>query len=175
MEEKKSTKINLSTLICILIILLLVAVIIGMLFYYNKGKTLPSKKIVFNYGTYTIDKNTALLSEVELLTADESIKFSDDNTFIIYTGWGYTVSGTYAITDGKIVCTANKFISENTSQEVNFKIELKVNSDSEIEITNAPETYTIYTEDFINKKLTDEIKEMPLSPLINGIKLKLSK
>lgn len=57
-------------------------------------------------------------------------------------------------------------------QKIEGKISFKINSDSEIEITDIPESYTIRISSTSAEGwvLTDETKEMGFWPLVKGIK-----
>ncbi|MDO5556147.1 MAG: hypothetical protein Q4G09_05925 [Clostridia bacterium] len=63
------------------------------------------------------------------------------------------------------------------TQEINEKISFKINSDSEIEIIDIPEFYTIRTSQIsdVGWVLEDETKEMKFWPLVKGIKYVFNK
>lgn len=205
MENKKTIKINLSTVILVFIIFILLFVILGMWYYYNNKKdgsnniVLPNTKfnitsnsvntvnspensIEFKLGTYQIQFNEDLLGEEfkssgnEIKGCNYEISFYENNKFSINLGFGHRATGFYAISDNIITCNIDTVEGEyGPSQRTKASISFKINSNSEIEIINASESYEIKVVDIPNNSLTDEFKDMSLWPLVKGIKYVLSK
>lgn len=139
----------------------------------------------FKSGNYHIQFDEELLGEEfessgdEIKGCDYEISFLENNEFTAYMNFGNNISGSYSISNNNIItCTANNFYGEySPEQEISTTISFKINSNSEIEIVNVPESYKIKTADLNDSgewALTDEDKDMYLWPLVKGIKFVLS-
>ena len=109
----------------------------------------------------------------EIKGGSYTISFLDNNKFNIYMEFGNSVQGTYTISNNIINCILTSASGEySPTQEIEGKISFKIISDSEIEIIDIPEFYTIRTSETSNAGwvLTDETKEMEFWPLVEGIK-----
>lgn len=189
MEEKKSIKISLGTVICMFIILILIFALI-IVYYFgfvadknihdtNSNTVSTDNKIQFEPASYTIQFDANLLGK-EFETADNEIKENDyeisflaNNEFIAYIGWGFSLEGNYTISNNIINCIITSVSSEySPSQQIEGKFSFKINSNFEIELTDIPETYTIRTSEITSEGwvLTNETKEMSFWPLVKGIK-----
>jgi hypothetical protein len=127
-------------------------------------------------GTYKIQINKEILGENYNLYIDNIISFNQNNKFFAYLGESIIISGDYTTSNNIITCTANTFTGEyGPKQKINATISFKINSSSEIEIINSSESYKINIIDIVNNYLTDETKDMSLSPFVKGIKFVLSK
>jgi len=130
------------------------------------------------FKSYIIEVNKDLLGE-ETLAGDETIKFLNDNTFSAYKGWGNSIHGTYSINDNIINCIITSSSGEYSPKQKTYaKLSFKILDNATLEIIEASETYKIKTtmlSDDGNWILTDEDKNMTLSPFIKGIKFHLEK
>lgn len=136
--------------------------------------------IEFKPSKYAIQFNADLLGEEfeqagnEIKGCDYEISFLENNKFIAYMNFGNSIEGTYSVSDdNKINCILTSASGEySPKQKINEKISFKINSDSEIEIIEVPEFYTIKTSKTTEsgEVLTDETKEMGFWPLVEGIK-----
>ncbi|MBR4111013.1 MAG: hypothetical protein IKK43_04940 [Clostridia bacterium] len=144
----------------------------------NQEQELES--IAFKPSIWTIQFDEHLLGENfvksgnEIKMCDYQIKFMEENKVSIYMNEGNYVEGTYSVIGNKIECQLTSCYSEySPSQEIEAKIDFKINSESEIEIINNTEKYTVRVaeiDDELGWKLTEETKELELWPLVNGIK-----
>lgn len=203
MEDKKTIRVRLSTLIFIFIIFILLLVIFGMWFYYNNLNYKPNNSTItnsdsniatnntntnisnnnistensFKLGNHYVQSDETPLND-GINTSDCEISFLENNTFTAYIGWGNAISGTYKISDDNIIeCTVNTAWGEySPKQETYAKFSFKINSNSEIEILDASEFYQVKVTN-LNESgqwvLTDENKDMSLG-IEKGIKFVLS-
>lgn len=128
-------------------------------------------------GTYIINVNTDLLGE-DSSASDETIEFLDENKFRAYVGWGNNVFGTYTITNNTINCTITSFSGEySPEQKTNAQITFEVVDNSTIKILSASKTYKVKISTLIDGSwtLTDQDKDMFLTPFIQGIEFNLEK
>lgn len=200
MEEKKSIKVSLGTVICMVIILILVFALI-IVYYFgfvadknkielsntnptldtnvNNNNVSTDNKIPFEPANYVIQFDANLLGEEyeaagnEIKGCDYEISFLDDNKFTAYMNFGNFIEGSYTISNNIINCIVTSARGEYSPlQKIEGKISFKINSDSEIEITDIPESYTIRISSTSAEGwvLTDETKEMGFWPLVKGIK-----
>ena len=104
---------------------------------------------------------------------DHEVSFLEDNTFSIYMSWGNSIKGTYTVSNDIINCIITSAVGEySPEQETTGKISFKIINNSEIEIIDVPETYTIKVSEITDSGwvLTDETTEMRFWPLVEGIK-----
>lgn len=145
----------------------------------NNSNVSTDNKTQFKTGTYIIQFDANLLGE-EYETAGNEIKgcdyefsFLDNNEFSAYMNWGNSIYGSYTVSNNIINCIITSTSGDNAAtQKIEGKISFKINSDSEIEITDITESYTIRVSDISDEGwvLTDETKEMSFWPLVKGIK-----
>jgi len=206
MDDKKTIKVSLGTVICMFIILILIFALI-VVYYFgfiadknitdnsnnkvlntnsnnsneNISNTISNNNTIeFKPSNYAIQFDADLLGEEfkqagnEIKGCDYEISFLENNTFIAYMNFGNSIEGTYSISnDNKINCIITSASGEySPKQEVSGRISFKINSNSEIEILDIPEFYTIKTSTSTESGwvLTDETKEMAFWPLVEGIK-----
>lgn len=128
----------------------------------------------FTLGNYYIQIDSLILNNGEFITGDEGIEFLEDNQFRAYIGSGNGILGNYVISGNEINCTANEAYSEyGPLQEINVSLTFKMNSNSEIELLNASESYKVHVVDIPNNALTAETKDMSLWPFVKGTKFML--
>lgn len=207
MNENKSTKVSLGMVTCIVIILILIIALMIMYYFgvvdnknkadksnnvntnnyvanENKNNINTDNTINFKPDNYIIKFDADLLGEEfeesgnEIKECNYEISFLNNNEFNIYMGFGNSVEGTYTIDNNIINCKLTSLNGEySPSQEINGEISFKINSDSEIEIIDIPEFYTIRTSEAGENGwvLTDETKEMRFWPLVKGIKYTFNK
>ena len=130
--------------------------------------------------TYTIKFNADLLgedydnSDYLMEEDDYTIEFLENKEVQFILGWGIFMKGTYTIVDEDTInCRLTSCGGEmSPEQKVNEKVSLKMNSKSEIEIVDIPETYTINVTELGDSgwEITDETKEMEFWPFVKGIK-----
>ena len=103
---------------------------------------------------------------------DEYIKFLPDGTFTAYHGWGIWLMGSYEVKDNKIYCNVEKDEEgiASTVGKTSAKIVFEIKDSKTIEIIEAPEYYRIKVRDYTKSILTDEEKDMSMSPFVKGIK-----
>lgn len=131
--------------------------------YSNKNK------INLILGSYTVQSGEKVLG-------DEYITFLENNKFNAYKGFGISISGTYTISDNKINCIADTYYSDyGPNQKISASISFKINSNSELEVIDATESFKIKVVDIPTNSLTDETNDIFLSPFEKGIKFVLSK
>lgn len=110
----------------------------------------------------------------EIKGCNYEISFLDNNKFTANMNFGNSIQGTYIISNDNVInCIITSASGEySPTQEVDGKISFKINSDSEIEIIDIPESYTIKISELgeAGWVLTDENKEMGFWPLVEGIK-----
>ena len=131
----------------------------------------------FPNAKYIINVNTDLLGE-DSSASDETIEFLDENKFRAYVGWGNNVFGTYTITNNTINCTITSFSGEySPEQKTNAQITFEVVDNSTIKILSASKTYKVKISTLIDGSwtLTDQDKDMFLTPFIQGIEFNLEK
>lgn len=204
MEKNKSGKASLGIVIIILILIIALMIMYYFGFVNNKNKDDKSNNINtnnyvanenknsvntdntinFKPDNYIIQFDADLLGEEfeeagnEIKECNYEISFLNNNEFNIYMGFGNSVEGTYTIDNNIINCKLTSISGEySPSQEINGEISFKINSDSEIEIIDIPEFYTIRTSEAGENGwvLTDETKEMRFWPLVKGIKYTFNK
>lgn len=204
MEKNKSGKASLGIVIIILILIIALMIMYYFRVVNNKNKVDKSNNINtnnyvanenknsvntdntinFKPDNYIIQFDTDLLGEEfeeagnEIKECNYEISFLNNNEFNIYMGFGNSVEGTYTIDNNIINCKLTSISGEySPSQEINGEISFKINSDSEIEIIDIPEFYTIRTSEAGENGwvLTDETKEMRFWPLVKGIKYTFNK
>ena len=191
MEKTFSKKVNLSAVIFIIFVLILL--VLGIWFYSNTfiDTTIANSNVAINnintnifinnptktpfkLGDYYVRSSETTLDD-EINSTDYRISFLEDNTFTAYISWGNNISGTYNISDDNIInCTVYNFWSEySPNQDTYAEISFKINSVTEIEVTDASEYYTIKTTNLSENGnswiLTDEDKDMTLG-IKNGLK-----
>lgn len=126
-----------------------------------------STEVSFKLGNHYVQSNETIIDD-GINSTDCRISFLEDNIFTAYISWGNNISGTYNISDDNIInCTVDNFWGEySPNQETYAKISFKMNSDTEIEVIDASEYYTIkdtnLSENGNDWLLTDEDKDMPL-------------
>lgn len=132
----------------------------------------------FKPATYVIQFDEDLLGEEFKLAGNEikdceyAVSFLDNNKFNIDTGFGNSVQGTYSVDGNVINCILTTSDGENsTIQPIDGEISFRINNDSELEIIDVPEFYTIK----IDMDGEKESKEMTLWPLVKGIKYVVEK
>ena len=84
MDEKKSIKVSLGTVICIFIIILLIIALVGMYFYYN-NKNSVDKNVISTKAENSIntDENSSNKIASNESTEKQSIKI-DDSKDLVY-------------------------------------------------------------------------------------------
>lgn len=144
----------------------------------NKSEGIEDTNTEFKPAIYVIQFDEDLLGEEfksaggEIKDCKYEITFSADGKFNINTGFGNSVQGTYSVDRDIIDCTLTALNGENSSmQSIDGEISFKINNDSELEITDASESYTIKIVDTAG----EESKEMLLWPLVKGIKYTIEK
>lgn len=189
MEEKREIKVRLSTVVYLFIILVLL-VSLGVVYYLGFVKDDNTNNMLADEETTEINENKTGTNQMklgkhyiqsnetplddELNTIDCDISFLENNKFNAYIGWGNSVSGTYTIIVNNIVkCLINSAKGEySPEQDTYAEISFKINSNSEIEVIGASETYMIKLTDLDengNYIITNEDKKMPLE-ITKGIK-----
>jgi len=201
MDENKSVKISLGMFIFMFIILILIIAVI-LVYYFrvmadqdevkqennpapistntnNSNENNNDNTIEFEPATYKIQFDASLLEDIsepygnELTEWDHEISFLENNTFSIYMSWGHSIKGTYTVSNDIINCIITSAVGEySPEQETTGKISFKIINNSEIEIIDVPETYTIKVSEITDSGwvLTDETTEMRFWPLVEGIK-----
>lgn len=87
--------------------------------------------------------------------------------------FGNSIEGSYTISNNIINCIITSASGEySPTQKIEGKNSFKINSDSEIEITDIPESYTIRTSETSPEGLglTDNTKKIEFWPLVESIK-----
>lgn len=145
----------------------------------NKTEDTEDTNTEFKPATYVIQFDENLLGEEFKLAGGEikdckyEITFLEDSKFDINTGFGNSVQGTYSVDNNIINCKLISSNGENLSKNsINEEISFKINNDSELEIINISDVYTIKVRDMNGK---EESKEMTLWPLVKGIKYIIEK
>lgn len=145
----------------------------------NNNNAFTNNIIEFKPAEYVIQFNADLLGEEfesagnEIKGESYTISFLNNNKFNIYMGFGFSVQGTYAVSNNIINCILTSASGEySPTQEIEGKISFKIISDSEIEIIDIPKSYKIRTSEISDSGwvLTDETKELEFWPLVKGIK-----
>ena len=187
MDKNKYVKVSLGTTVCLFVILILALALI-LVYYFgfvvNKNKT-DKNMLEFKPSNYVIQFDSNLLGEKfkesgnEIKECNYEISFLDNNKFTIYMNFGNYIQGTYAISNDNIInCILTSTSGEYSPiQEIDEKISFKINSNSEIEVIDIPESYTIRTTELSETGwiLNEETKEMKFWPLVKGIKYVLHK
>ena len=150
MEEKKSVKVSLGTVICICIIILLIIALLGMWYYYNKNDNNEIKQIneyiedsntttritteeevsksnlnnSFNEGTYSYSNSNTSSMEGNIRNAMMQRKISFSNNKFTANIGDFTIKGDYEILDNKeIKCNIKKSVFNNDSSSKENSLE----------------------------------------------------
>lgn len=135
--------------------------------------------INFEPSKYVMQLDAELLEGIyepygnEFTEWNREISFLKDNTINIYMGEGISIQGTYTVSNDIINCTITSTSGEySPAQEITGKISFRIISNSEIEIIDVPESYTIKVSELTDSGwvLTDETTEISFVPLVEGIK-----
>lgn len=189
MEEKKSIKISLGTVICMFIILILIFALV-IVYYFgfvadknihdtNSNTVSTDNKIQFEPANYVIQFDANLLGEEyktagnEIKGCDYEISFLNNNKFTAYMNFGNSIEGSYTVSNNIINCIITSASGEySPTQQIEGKFSFKINNNSEIEIIDIPESYAIKNSEISSEGwiLTNETKEMKFWPLVEGIK-----
>jgi len=177
-KEKKQIKISLGTAICIFLIIILVAAMVGTVIYYNKAQqksniakendTNDTEVNTIETGEYIFNVPQALKEEWGHYYDDISIEIIDSKNYNFYLGEGFYIKGKYTIDSGNLICKADVRGGEYLEEEkIEFECVFKINDNKNIELINVSgeisdseilkigNTFTLREE---NEK-TDEYKE----------------
>ena len=136
----------------------------------------------FKPGEYRILPDLQILGEEYFYMADygvETISFSNDGTFSADLGWGIGISGNYEVSNDTISCIINEYSGEySPDQETDGKIVFKIKNASDnsvdlieiIEISDSFKVKETISSETGGWTLTNNDKDMPLYPLMEGIK-----
>lgn len=129
-------------------------------------------------GSYVVKPDKNILGDISDISGEENIKFSENNKFSAYIGFGNGFSGTYNISEQNIInCNITTFVGEyGPDQKVTGSLTFKINDASTIEVVDASESIKIQISNLTDNgwTLSDEYKDLSLIPFVKGIKFIIS-